>query len=87
MTTRTKNGRAASAGQGGFARSASTLRRRREPEPSGLKKLAGGVRPASKDAPRSKKGKAGGFALAAAAAGMAFKNRGKLAQLRRRRSA
>ena len=35
---------------------------------------------AKKAAPSSKKGKAGGLALAAAAAGMAFKNRGKLSR-------
>ena len=39
---------------------------------------------AKKAAPSSKKGKAGGLALAAAAAGMAFKNRGKLSELRRK---
>ena len=37
---------------------------------------------AKKAAPSSKKGKAGGLALAAAAAGVAFKNRDKLGQLR-----
>jgi hypothetical protein len=97
MATRTKTGRASSAGQGRFTRPASTPRRgipaqalrRRQPEPSGFKKLAGALVPAAaarKAAPGSKKGKAGGFALAAAAAGMAFKNRDKLARLRRRGS-
>jgi hypothetical protein len=89
MATRTRTGRPATAGRGGFARSSSTLRRRRQAEPSGLKKLAGAVLPAAaarKAAPGSRKGKAGGFALAAAAAGMAFKNRGRLAGLRRSRS-
>ena len=41
---------------------------------------------AKKAAPSSKKGKAGGLALAAAAAGMAFKNRDKLNKLRRKDS-
>ena len=36
--------------------------------------------------PSSKKSAAGGFALVAAAAGMLFKNRDKIAQLRRKRS-
>jgi hypothetical protein len=64
------------------------LRRRKPPKPTGIKKVlgaAGSVLPgaaAKKAAPSSKKGKAGGLALAAAAAGMAFKNRDKLGQLR-----
>jgi hypothetical protein len=65
-----------------------TLRRRREPEPSGVMKLIGGLLPAAaarKAMPGSKKGAAGGFVLAAAA-GMAFKNRDKLARLRQERS-
>ena len=63
------------------------LRRRKPPEPTGIKKVLGSVLPgaaAKKAAPSSKKGKAGGLALAAAAAGMAFKNRGKLSELRHR---
>ena len=85
--------RAAAPGQGRFARSSSVSRRslpgqglrRRQPEPSGLKKVLRAVTPAAaakKAAPSSKKGVAGGLALAAAAAGVAFKNRGKLAELR-----
>jgi hypothetical protein len=91
-TTRTRR----STGGGRYARSTSTprrtnrsqgLRRRRPPEPSGLGRIVGAVLPtgaAKKATPRSKKGRAGGFALAAAAAGMAFKNRGKLSQMRRK---
>ena len=41
---------------------------------------------AKKATPSSKKGKAGGLALAAAAAGMAFKNRRKLSEMRSRQS-
>ena len=41
---------------------------------------------AKKAAPSSKKGKAGGLALVAAAAGMAFKNRDKLGELRRKQT-
>jgi hypothetical protein len=58
--------------------------RRRKPQESGLKKAMSTILPttaAKKAAPSSKKGKAGGLALAAAAAGMAFKNRGKLTQM------
>ena len=58
--------------------------RRRKPQESGLKKAMSTILPtaaAKKAAPSSKKGKAGGIALAAAAAGMAFKNRGKLTQM------
>jgi hypothetical protein len=91
-------GRTAGAPQGRFARSASTprrsnptqgLRRRRPPEPSGVKKVIGAMIPASaakKAAPSSKKGKAGALALVAGAAGMAFKNRDKLSELRRKGS-
>ena len=96
MATQTKSRRASSAPQGRFARGGTAprrgpaLRRRREPEPTGVKKLIGGLLPAAaakKATPNSKKGAAGGFALAAAAAaGMAFKNRDKLAQLRHKRS-
>jgi len=59
--------------------------RRRKPQESGLKKAMSTILPtaaAKKAAPSSKKGAAGGFALVAAFAGMAFKNRGKLAQMR-----
>jgi hypothetical protein len=96
--TRSRTGRTSGAGQGRFARSTSTprrtsptqgLRRRRQPEPSGIKKVMGAVLPATaakKATPSSKKGKAGGFALVAAAAGMAFKNREKLSQLRHKDS-
>jgi hypothetical protein len=62
------------------------LRRRRPPEPTGFKKVLGAVLPAAaakQAAPSSKKGKAGGLALAAAAAGVVFKNRDKLNQMRR----
>ena len=98
MATHTRTGRASSAGQGRFARSTSTprrtsptqgLRRRKPPQQSGLKKAMSAVLPAAaakKAAPSSKKGKAGGLALAAAAAGMAFKNRGKLNEMRRKDS-
>jgi hypothetical protein len=93
MATQTKPRRAA-ASQGRFARGAATsrgqgLRRRRPPEPTGMKKVLGGILPgaaAKKAAPGPKKGAAGGLALIAAAAGMAFKNRSKLSQLRRRHS-
>ena len=98
MATQTRTGRASSAGQGRFARSTATprrrvpsqgLRRRREPQKSGLQKAMSALIPAAaakKAAPNSKKGKAGGLALVAAAAGMAFKNRGKLNELRRKDS-
>jgi hypothetical protein len=99
MATRTKTSRASSAGQGRFARSTSAprksrpaqgLRRRRQPEPTGIKKVMGTVLPAGaakKAAPSSRKGKAGGgVALAAAAAGMAFKNRDRIPGLRRKGS-
>ena len=91
-TTRTR--RSTSAGR--FARSTSAprktnrvqaRRRRRRPEPSGLGKVMGAVLPtaaARKATPGSKKGKAGGLALAAAATGLAFMNRGKLSQKRRK---
>jgi hypothetical protein len=79
--TRTRPGR--------YARTTSTPRRfspaqglrRRQPEPTGIKKVVGKVVPAGavkKATPGSRKGKAGGLALVAAAAGMAFKNRDKL---------
>ena len=81
--------RANTAPAGRFARTATTrtqgLRRRRQPQQSGLQKVMEAVMPAAgKATPGTKKGKAGGFALVAAAAGMAFKNRGKLSQLRHR---
>jgi len=92
---RTSTPRRTPSAGGRFARSASTPRRsspvqglrRRRPEPSGLKKVLSAVAPAAaakKAAPSSKKGMAGGFALVAAAAGMAIKNRGKLSELRRK---
>lgn len=91
MPTATRTGRRAPA-QNRYARAAAHrgqgLRRRRAPKPTGIKKVLGSVgsmlpgAAAKKAAPSSKKGKAGGLALAAAAAGMAFKNRDKLGQLR-----
>jgi hypothetical protein len=96
MATGTRTGCASSAGKGRFARStpmprrsvpSQGLRRRRQPEPSGLKKVMRGVLPAAavkQAAPGSKKGKAGGLALVAAAAGLAFKNRGRISGVRRR---
>jgi hypothetical protein len=96
MPTYTRTGRPARSGQGRYARSTSTprrlsstprLRRRKPPEPSGFKKAVSALLPAAaakQATPRSKKGKAGGLALVAAAAGMAFKNRGRLSQLRRK---
>jgi hypothetical protein len=98
MTTRMRTVRARSAGQGRFARSTSTprrnastqgLRRRRQPQPSGLKKVLTAVLPTTatrKARPSSKKGKAGGLALVAAAAGMAFKNRGRISEIRHKES-
>jgi hypothetical protein len=69
--------------QGRYARAAAHrgqgLRRRKPPEPTGIKKVLSAVRPgaaAKQAAPRSKKGAAGGVALAAAAAaGVAVKLR------------
>ena len=58
---------------------------RKPPEPTGIKKMLGAVVPggaAKKAAPKSKKGAAGGIALAAAAVGMAIKNRDKLQRRR-----
>ncbi len=91
-STATRTGRGTTASQGRFARASSMsrtqgLRRRRQPEPSGVKKVLSAVLPtaaAKKAAPSSKKGKAGagGIALVAAAAGMALKNRDKLSQMR-----
>jgi hypothetical protein len=95
MATQTKPRRASSAPQGRFARGTRApsrgplARRRRPPEPTGLKKVVGGMLPgaaAKKAVPSSKKGAAGGLALAAAAAGVAFRKRDKLAQLRGQRS-
>jgi hypothetical protein len=71
-------------GRGRFSRGRTPGLRRRKPQESGLKKAMSTILPttaAKKAAPSSKKGKAGGLALAAAAAGMAFKNRGKLTQM------
>ena len=91
--------RTATSRGGRFARSTATprrtsptqgLRRRRQPQPSGMKKVLGAMLPtgaAKKAAPSSKKGRAGGLALVAAAAGVMFKNREKLTeQLRHRNS-
>jgi hypothetical protein len=92
----TRFGRTAPAtGRGRFARGAATPRRplpptalrRRKPQESTLQKAMHAVLPAAaakKAAPSTKKGKAGGFALAAAAAGMAFKNREKLTRMVRK---
>jgi hypothetical protein len=81
-------------GRGRYARAATHrgqgLRRRRAPKPTGMKKVLTAVRPrtaAKKAAPRSKKGMAGGLALVAAAAGVAFKNRGKLTAKRGQQAA
>jgi len=65
------------------------LQRRKAPPPSNLKRALGGVsallpaagRASSKATPSSKRGKAGGFALLTAMAGLAFKNRDKLGAL------
>jgi hypothetical protein len=88
MPTATRPGRRAPA-QNRYARAAAHrgqgLRRRKPPEKTGIKKVLSSVIPgaaAKKAAPSSKKGKAGGIALAAAAAGVAFKNRDKLSQMR-----
>jgi hypothetical protein len=91
-STAPRYGRSTTSSQGRFARASSAsrtqgLRRRRQPEPSGLKKVLGSLIPAAtakKAAPSSKKGKAGGLALVAAAAGMALKNRDKLSQMRQK---
>jgi hypothetical protein len=93
--TPARTGRTSVPGRGRYARTTSTPRRfkptqglrRRQPQQSGLKKAMSAVLPtgaAKKATPSSKKGKAGGFALIAAAAGMAFKNRGKIGELRRK---
>jgi hypothetical protein len=85
MTTTTRSRRPT----GRYARSSTHrtqgLRRRRPPQSSRSQRVLSAMVPggaAKKAAPKSKKGKAGGFALVAAAAGMAFKNRGKLAEMR-----
>jgi hypothetical protein len=83
---------AASSGRGRFARGTTTPRRRvpttalrrRKPQQSTFKRTMSAFVPAAaakKATPSSKKGKAGGIALAAAAAGMAFKNRDKISQM------
>jgi hypothetical protein len=79
----------ATATHGRYARAAGHrgqgLRRRRPPEPTGMKKVLSAVVPgaaAKQAAPSSKKGKAGGVALVAAAAGLAFKHRDKLTRMR-----
>jgi hypothetical protein len=94
MAAQTKPRRASSAPRGRFARGAATKRdrgphRRRPPEPTGLKKVLSAVLPgaaAKQAAPNTKKGAVGGIALVAAGAGLVFKKRDKLAQLRHRRS-
>jgi hypothetical protein len=66
------------------------LRPKRRPEQSGLKKLVGGILPTGRGkkgglSKGSNKGKLGGLgAVLAAGAGLAFKNRDKLSQLRNR---
>jgi hypothetical protein len=90
----TRSTRSTSAGHGRFARNAMTrtqgMVRRKPPEPTGMKKVAGVVTAAlptaaaKKAAPSSKKGAAGGIALLAAAAGMAIKNRDKLSGMMHR---
>jgi hypothetical protein len=95
MATRTKPRHAPSGPRGRYARGATAPRRvpglrRRRHEPTGLKKVLGGIRPgvgARKAAPRSKKGAAGGLALVAAVAGVVFKHRGKITQLSHQRAA
>jgi hypothetical protein len=85
-TPRRPAARSSAATSGRFPRPGAASFRRRPPKQSGLKKLVGKVMPAAaakKAAPGSKTGKAGGLALVAAAAGMAFKNREKLSGLRR----
>jgi len=97
LATRTNRtaGRSTSSSPGRFARGTSTprrtaptqgLRRRRQPQQNMVQKVLGALPTgaAKKAAPSSKKGAAGGLALVAAAAGMAFKNRGKLGQLRQK---
>jgi hypothetical protein len=86
MPSTTTTRRAQRAASGRYARGATHrsqgLRRRRPPQPTGVKKLLARLpgRAGKQAAPRSKKGKAGGLALAAAAAGVAFKYRDKLAR-------
>ena len=84
---RTSTGRSrTTSGRGRYARSATPrrsvpsigLRRQRQPSPTGVKKVTAA---AGKALPSSGKGKAGGAALiatAAAAAGVALKNKDKL---------
>jgi predicted lipid-binding transport protein (Tim44 family) len=81
MPTATRNRpRAHRVGPGRYARAATSrgqgLRRRRQPQPTGVKKLLTRVpgRAAKQATPRSKKGMAGGLAVGvAAAAGMLLK--------------
>jgi hypothetical protein len=88
QSRRTSTGRSrTTSGRGRHARNAATprrsaptigLRRRRQPSPTGVKKVTAA---AGKALPSSGKGKAGGAALiatAAAAAGLALKNKDKL---------
>jgi hypothetical protein len=71
--------------QGRYARASTHrtqgLRRRRQPKQNAISRMLGAVRPgkaAKRAAPTSKTGTAGGLAVLAAAAGVAFKNRDKL---------
>ena len=62
--------------------------RRKPPQKKGIASAITGLLPtgaASKATPSSKKGKAGGFAAIAAAAGVAFRNRDKLAGMLNRK--
>ena len=62
--------------------------RRKPPQKKGLASAITGMLPtgaASKATPNSKKGKAGGFAALAAAAGVAFRNREKLTAMLKKR--
>jgi hypothetical protein len=84
-TRSTRSPRANRAGPGRYARGAmhrsQGLRRRRQSQPTGVKGMLArmpGRSAATRATPGSKKGKAGGLALVAAAAGMAFKYRDKL---------
>jgi hypothetical protein len=96
MPTQTRTRRPSSnrQGQARFTRGTTaparrpSLRPKRRPQPSGLKKLVGGVLPTGggkRAAKRSNAGALGGLGAAlAAGAGLAFKNRDKLSRLRNR---
>jgi hypothetical protein len=65
------------------------LRRRTQPQKNGIARTVTGLLPtpaASKATPSSRKGKVGGLVALAAAAGVAFRNRDKLAALVNRNS-